>query len=401
MTDDIFTLCSLFYSSFYIPIIYVDHQSNILFEFPQIDNPENRQFSPTIIENLSSSLNPSLFSPNPSKLYGRVVIEKTQGKVIIGPVLNNAFSTNIFSRDTDSFSQLASDYRKLKNENLPSFNLNSFQNFLMLFHFIANHEFKSIDDHFSYFQREAMNFVTSQQVKSSYTKKEQQAFHNTYFLEQEMLSYIKHGETKKLIFFLNHKIGQTQLRAGKMSDSPLRQAKNLFLATATKVGNQAAIPGGMEIEEVYELIDKYTLSCEDMSSIDDILKLQYNMLVSFSDSVYSSKFRHLSAEMREIINFINNRNNQQTSLDDIAKFSHKSKSSVTKRFKEEMHTTVNQYILESKINEAKNLLIFSSMSLAEIAHYLNFSSQSYFSNCFKKVTGQPPYYFKKNYHFDT
>lgn len=400
MFEGIHDLCSLLYSSFYIPIIFIASNDEILFEFPQTDATEQRPaMSASITKTFSSPLNPAFFMLNPFEFYGMITVEQTHGTLFVGPVVNNSFNDGQSMHRLYHHSPHLFDYRELDEKLLPSFNLNSFQHFLMLLHFLINHEHKSVASHFAHIQWDAIEQVISQQVQASYSKKEEQSLHNTYFLEQEMLTYIEQGKTTQLLHFLENKMGRTHLRAGKMSEYPLRQAKNLFLSTATKVGNQAAIPGGMEIEEAYELIDNYTLTCENMTSIDDILKLQYNMLFSFCESVKHSKLSHISAEMRQIVNFIHSRTNQQTSLDDVVQFCHKSKSAITKQFKEEMGSTVNQYIIETKIDEAKNLLVFSEMSLAEIAHALSFSSQSYFSNCFKKVTGSTPYIYKKNYRY--
>lgn len=40
--------------------------------------------------------------------------------------------------------------------------------------------------------------------------------------------------------------------------------------------------------------------------------------------------------------------------------------------------------------QAKNLLTYSDYTLGEISNYLNFSSQSYFTIVFKKITGTTP-----------
>ena len=42
-----------------------------------------------------------------------------------------------------------------------------------------------------------------------------------------------------------------------MANTPLRHAKNLFIATTTKVGMLGAIPGGLDIEKTYQLMDLY------------------------------------------------------------------------------------------------------------------------------------------------
>ncbi len=57
--------------------------------------------------------------------------------------------------------------------------------------------------------------------------------------------------------------------------------------------------------------------------------------------------------------------------------------------------TAAKWIDESVILEAKTLLIYSGMSIQEIAHYMNFSTQSFFGKYFKQHTGISPSRFKR------
>ena len=59
-------------------------------------------------------------------------------------------------------------------------------------------------------------------------------------------------------------------------------------------------------------------------------------------------------------------------------------------FHKEVGITLPEYINRQKITVAKRLLLFSEMSLSEIAVFLSFSSQSYFQAIFKKITGVTP-----------
>ena len=87
---------------------------------------------------------------------------------------------------------------------------------------------------------------------------------------------------KKLLDTLG-KVGN--LREGKVADSPLRQAKNIFLGLVSLVGKTAAIPGGMDDEEAYTLIDLYAQACEQAPTVEAVKLLQYNMLLDFTQRV--------------------------------------------------------------------------------------------------------------------
>lgn len=64
-------------------------------------------------------------------------------------------------------------------------------------------------------------------------------------------------------------------------------------------------------------------------------------------------------------------------------------------FSEIKGITIQQYIIQHKIEAAKELLLYDELTLTEIAYKLNYSSVSHLSNQFKKVTGLTPTYFKE------
>ncbi|MAO64164.1 MAG: AraC family transcriptional regulator [Balneola sp.] len=63
-------------------------------------------------------------------------------------------------------------------------------------------------------------------------------------------------------------------------------------------------------------------------------------------------------------------------------------------FSEVKGITIQQYIIQHKIERVKELLLYDELTLTEIAYKLNYSSVSHLSNQFKKITGLTPTYFK-------
>ncbi len=57
--------------------------------------------------------------------------------------------------------------------------------------------------------------------------------------------------------------------------------------------------------------------------------------------------------------------------------------------------TIENLYIEQRIEKAKELLIYGTLTLSEIAFELNYSSTAHLSSQFKKVTGLTPSYFKK------
>jgi AraC-like DNA-binding protein len=51
---------------------------------------------------------------------------------------------------------------------------------------------------------------------------------------------------------------------------------------------------------------------------------------------------------------------------------------------------IKQYILDQRLEAAKNLLLYSDADIGTIATYVGFCDQSHFGKMFKKATGMTP-----------
>ena len=57
--------------------------------------------------------------------------------------------------------------------------------------------------------------------------------------------------------------------------------------------------------------------------------------------------------------------------------------------------TIQQFIINHKIEKVKELLIYDELNLSEISYKLHYSSVAHLSNQFKKVTGLTPTFYKQ------
>ncbi len=92
----------------------------------------------------------------------------------------------------------------------------------------------------------------------------------------------------------------------------------------------------------------------------------------------------------EVLDFIHERFTEKISLASISTHFYVSKSYIARIFKKHMNVTVVEYILFLKLDYSASLLINSSMTIAQIAEYLNFYDEFYFSKQFKKRFGMSP-----------
>lgn len=71
-------------------------------------------------------------------------------------------------------------------------------------------------------------------------------------------------------------------------------------------------------------------------------------------------------------------------------------AAISKIFSQSENTTIEKYVIEQKIERAKELLSYGELNLSEIANQLNYSSSAYLSNQFKKVVGVSPSAYRKS-----
>ena len=64
---------------------------------------------------------------------------------------------------------------------------------------------------------------------------------------------------------------------------------------------------------------------------------------------------------------------------------------LSKLFKNKMNMNLREYINQLRIEEAKRLLISTSMSISEIASNVGYYNISYFSTVFHKLVGVSPF----------
>jgi AraC-like DNA-binding protein len=64
-------------------------------------------------------------------------------------------------------------------------------------------------------------------------------------------------------------------------------------------------------------------------------------------------------------------------------------------FSEIQGVTIEQFIIQHKVERVKELIVYGELNITEIAWEMNYSSVAHLSNQFKKVTGLSPSHFKK------
>lgn len=388
---DYILLCKNFFAATRIPISLLENSEAVYSSMGEMLSMR----SPSHYDLFPLEKNPVFCRFSPDIEYGRVHIDNTDYDIIVGPAFNVPVTDRLVRQYMREL-MISPDYREQLTECLSSIPRISHFQFAGLLSFLyqcLNQGEANMQDFYT--EDELHDPDRNQrQVARIIDDIEHENLHNSYHFELELYEHIKNGNAARLKKFLH--TNSLLLKEGKMAHSPVRHTKNIFITTSTKAGFLGAIPGGVDIEKTYQLIDFYIQECEQLQTIEEISNLQYMMLLDFCQRAGEAHIPEgISSEVYQCINYIRSHTNEPIGIDDVAKQVHRSSSHMMRRFKEELGIHIGAFITRCKLEEAKSLLTYSDKTLAEISSYLCFSSQSYFQNVFKKQYGITPMQYRK------
>lgn len=187
---------------------------------------------------------------------------------------------------------------------------------------------------------------------------------------------------------------------GILSENPVQNLRYHFVVTTAMI-TRYCVHGGMEQELAYSLSDFYILQMDKCQTIEEISALHDTMCVDMCKRMHIIRTSQvLSKPIVLCLDYIYSHIHDRITIHKLADYLGISESYLSKLFHKEMGVALSQYILDLKIEKAKNLLQFSEYSIVDIANYLSFSSQSHFIQVFQKKTGETPHRFRTT-HFRT
>ena len=139
-------------------------------------------------------------------------------------------------------------------------------------------------------------------------------------------------------------------------------------------------------EENYEIICHNLLEC-----------LVYFLTRKTKDSLSFESAKKTIRECRFIEQYLMEHFSEDITLETLSKITYMNKYYLVHAFKEYKGMSPINYLIDRRIQEAQYLLETSNYSIAKIAQAVGFSSQSYFSQVFRKEKGVSPNQYRKSY----
>lgn len=197
--------------------------------------------------------------------------------------------------------------------------------------------------------------------------------------EKDLLFGMCHAGLEEYVFFVNEKtfvsVSGYGINREKAKDRINRLADNYYL----------------ERDELWSVYNKLYHKPENIENLKVKIKPLCYMLRLLQIYLGDTKVNNSGNVLFDnILAYVQRNFMQEITINDIANACLCSESTVSHLFKKQTGKTINEFITELRIKQAKNLLKTTDISISEIAVMCGFININYFPTIFKKYTTLTP-----------
>jgi len=218
--------------------------------------------------------------------------------------------------------------------------------------------------------------------------------HPPFFLEQELLSKIKSGNLDSTITILSE---INSLKRTRLSKDALRSVKNSLICSVT-LFTRAAIEGGVMPEAAFTMSDSIILAIEDMNSLPELMDYEYTAAEQYVKIVQDLSRNKYSNVIQQAISYIYKNLTNKLTLKKISDVIYVHPNYLSALFKKEVGMNLLEYIMKTRVDEAKYYIRYTNTKISDIAIFYQFCNQSYFTQVFKKFVGRTPNEYREKYN---
>lgn len=144
------------------------------------------------------------------------------------------------------------------------------------------------------------------------------------------------------------------------------------------------------VAEVENKEDHYDRLCQDLLEVCII-----NMIRRANNSFSIASTKKMNKECSYVKQYIDLHYQENITLDELSRLTYVNKYYLVHAFKKYIGLSPINYLINKRVEEAKVLLETTNYSVSQISDIVGFSSQSYFSQVFKKTMGTTPFEIRK------
>lgn len=217
-----------------------------------------------------------------------------------------------------------------------------------------------------------------------------------YKLEEDFIISVSQGETEK---------AYKSLAGTKNVSSGVRFISNdlkdqivgaAIIRTLVRIGAKMA---GLSPILIDSISQEYAQKMQRTVSKKELDYLVFRLIEDFCTEVRKRQKNNYSPCVRRAIDFMNLNLSKLLSISDIAEAAGIDKRYLAKRFGQETGMTMKQYLAKKRCEIAAELLMDRELSVQEIAAYVGYPDNNYFSKVFKTNFGSSPQDYRKSVYF--
>lgn len=236
-------------------------------------------------------------------------------------------------------------------------------------------------------------------IEHSFYKLQQDSEENrrfSYRNEQEWLAKIESGTLQKRQVQIDAENMQKLDRVGRLARNNSFKQYEYMAISQICLASRAAMRGGMNTYDAYTLSDMYYQRVSECADVMELMNICLMVEQDFSEQVRLAKERSKKENhIEQCKDYIARHRTAKFSISQMAKELGLSRSYLSRHFSEQTGITLQDYVLQTRLEAAANMLRFSEEQIGAIAEYLCFPSQSYFSERFRKQYGMTPGEYRK------
>lgn len=174
-----------------------------------------------------------------------------------------------------------------------------------------------------------------------------------------------------------------------MAPTRMRALKNALISLITTVC-RVAIDGGVDVEFSFALSDYYINHLERLDSEPALRELMHEIMLHYYDLVQNEKRQSYSKPVASAVRYIGRNLYGPCPVADVAAYVRLEPHYFSALFSKQVGMPPGRYILQRKLEEAKQILTELNATVTETAESLGFCDVSHFSRQFKKAFGFSP-----------
>lgn len=211
-----------------------------------------------------------------------------------------------------------------------------------------------------------------------------------YDIENRLLRLIQEGDVEHVL--IAYKDMSLRGMGSSRYVSAIYMDPMVSLSMVRALARKAAEQGGASVVEIDGITQRAAQKLISAHSQSEQLESSNAMILELTEAVRRARQQKgsYSPPIRRVVDYLQLNYSQQVPLSRLAEIAHFSDAYLSRQFKKEVKTTVTDYVARLRCAEAARLLRETDAEIQNIAAYVGYGDNNYFSKVFRRHYGVTP-----------